>query len=147
MEKSQYNAYPAFAEHKAITKNGLLLATAYEPYVSEILAALKLYETLRQEFAPLLPKEEKIVECVSPRATYYESYVGIDSSWVVKLSYAAVGGIMTITKSDGTDIVHLGVSKKDFDRVLKPGPESEYSVGKAYNLFIKGKYKTNNGTT
>jgi hypothetical protein len=112
-------------------------ATVPNDNAERVLTALKLYDTLREQFAFLLPKPE-----VQEPEEQFVDYVGFDSSWVLKLSYSEKTGTFKLTKTDGDVITHYDVPIRDFVRVLRPGPENSFSVGKAYNSVIKGRYKT-----
>jgi hypothetical protein len=108
--------------------------------VERILAAIKLFDTLEEQFASFLKVSPSLV--VMEPEEKFDEYVGLGSSWILKLSYAPQTGTFKITKNDGEVITHYNVSQRDFVKVLRPGPESAYSSGKAYNLFIKAVYPT-----
>ncbi len=118
-----------------VNENGKTIAlTETLDNANRIVAALKLYNTLKVEFSNFLDSEAD-----------YTEYVGIESSWIVKLGYSKSTGRLVLFKKDSeiaplVQMVYEGVPGEVFRRLLKPDAEFKFSVGAAYNGLIRGKY-------
>jgi hypothetical protein len=134
----------------SILEDGRQLALVSNKDAARVVAALKLYDTLKLEFGGILAKTDKAVEGFDSGTIDWEEgfidYIGIGSSWIIKLGYNQATGRMKVVKKDSTIapevvMIYKAVPEQIFKRVLKPDAEFKFSVGAAFNGLIRGKYE------
>ncbi len=134
-EKAGFNLVSVLEDGKSIALTETL------DQANRIINALVLYDTLKREFASFVERKPEPED-----ETDYVEYVGINSSWIVKLGYNKSTKRLTVFKKDSSisDIVKMvysGVPESELIELLHPNVNFNGSAGKAYNELIRGKYK------
>jgi hypothetical protein len=116
-----------------VFEDGKQLLFAVNSVVAQKCAkALELYDLLAEHFLP------------KPDFTEFDSFVGIESSWILKLGYDSKQKRMLVVMLSGDKektLVYQDVPPQVFVRVLKPDAEFGFSVGAAYNKLLRGQYE------